>query len=375
MTPSVKNRSLWFVLSLGLNLVLAAALVQHAGRESPLPSLDGYFDLKPELVPVQSHPDLKRAGLPYIEFHGHVGLGLKYDKPAATRQMMKRAGARFLVNLTPFGGADFQKIAREFQGKEFIHFTGIEFGLLSAGYGVEKLVEVLKADVAAGARGVKIWKNFGLRLKDGNGELLAIDSPKLKPLWDYIARENLPVAMHAADPPAFFRPINKQNERIIELGRHPDWSFYGENFPDRDDLLAARDRLFARRRDIRFVALHFGAHAQDLKRAGALLDKHPNVWVDIAQRIDELGRQPYAARDFFLKYQDRILFGSDGVPWPAKMSSYFRFLETRDEYFPYDGRINKRKGPWRIYGLGLPKPVLKKIYYNNAAALLGLPKI
>ena len=192
----------------------------------------------------------------------------------------------------------------------------------------------------------------------------------------------MPVAIHISDPVAFFTPIDRFNERYEELNNHPDWSFYGGDFPSNAELLAARNRVMARHPKTQFVTLHFGNFSENLQDVGENLDRYPNMFVDMAARIGELGRQPVTCRKFFDKYQDRILFGTDAVPngtdTPQQVfidqlyEIYYRFLETEDEYFDYAPAPVPPQGRWRIYGLGLPDAILKKVYYENAARLLRI---
>ena len=186
----------------------------------------------------------------------------------------------------------------------------------------------------------------------------------------------MPVAIHVGDPEAFFLPVDRYNERFEELNNHPDWSFYGKDFPAFADILAARDRVFARHSKTTFVALHVGHWSENLKAVGEMLDKFPNVRVEIAARIGELGRQPRTSARFFDKYQDRILFGTDADPRTVLAQDmyriYYRFLETEDEYFDYAPSPIPPQGRWRIYGLGLPESILRKVYHENAERVLGV---
>jgi predicted TIM-barrel fold metal-dependent hydrolase len=176
--------------------------------------------------------------------------------------------------------------------------------------------------------------------------------------------------MHTGDPAAFFRPIDEHNERWEELRRHPDWSFYGPLWPKRDELLAARNRVIARHPKTTFIGAHVANNSEDLATVGQWLDRYPNLVVEIAARIGELGRQPYTARRFFLKYSDRIMFGTDGPRVRERLLPHWRFLETYDEYFPYAENPFPPQGLWNIYGLGLPDDVLKKVYYENAVRII-----
>lgn len=233
-------------------------------------------------------------------------------------------------------------------------------------------VEALRDAKSRGARGLKFFKAFGLEFKNADGSFLRIDDARFDPIWDVCGELGLAVIMHTADPSAFFDPIDEKNERYEELSRRPDWSFHGGRFPTRDSLHAARNRVIERHPKTQFIAAHLGNDGEDLAQAGEWLEKFPNLHVEIASRISELGRQPYSAREFFIKHADRILFGTDG-PWPeARLSCYWRFLETYDEYFAYSERPFPPQGLWQIYGIGLPDDVLRKVYHENAARLLRL---
>ena len=237
---------------------------------------------------------------------------------------------------------------------------------------------------AAGAKGLKILKTLGLYLREKitSGKLVRIDDPRFDPMWDACGQFNMPVAIHVSDPLAFFTPTDRYNERYEELSNHPDWSFYGGDFPSNAELLEARNRVMARHPRTQFLVLHCGNFAEDLENVSQNLDRFPNMTVDIAARIGELGRQPRAARRFFERYQDRILFGTDAVPngndVPQQVfvdelyQTYYRFLETDDEYFDYAPARIPPQGRWRIYGIDLPDEILRKVYRENAARLLGL---
>lgn len=235
---------------------------------------------------------------------------------------------------------------------------------------VRTVVEQLKVAKARGCLGVKFFKQFGLGFRDRHGRLLQVDDPRFDPIWETCGELGMPVLIHTGDPAAFFEPIDQFNERAEELFRHPDWSFYGADFPSRAELLAARNRVIERHPKTRFIGAHVANNPEDLTEVGHWLDRYDNLYVDISSRIGELGRQPNTARRFFMTHADRILFGTDG-PWPAeRLGYYWRFLETDDEYFPYSEKQPPPQGLWFIYGLALPDRVLEKVYYKNALTIL-----
>jgi predicted TIM-barrel fold metal-dependent hydrolase len=239
--------------------------------------------------------------------------------------------------------------------------------------------ERLRDSVARGARGLKVWKLLGLRARDVDGRLVAIDDERLDPLWRMAAQLRVPVLIHIADPIAFFRPADADNERCEELAVHPDWHFWpprttpgGPGFPGFDELLTAFDRLVGRHPGVTFIGAHVGCAAEDLALVGGMLSRHPNLYVDIAARIGELGRQPNTARRFFLDWPDRIMFGTDTAIDVPSCRIYYRFLETEDDSFEYAPEPIPPQGRWRISGLGLPDEVLRRVYAENARRVLGL---
>jgi predicted TIM-barrel fold metal-dependent hydrolase len=217
---------------------------------------------------------------------------------------------------------------------------------------------------------LKVFKQLGLGYRDADGKLLRIDDPRWDPIWAACGQLGLPVLFHVADPLAFFDPIDETNERFEELIRHPEWSFHGNGYPTHQELMSAFERVLERHPQTDFIGAHMASLAEDLAGLGKLLDRHPNLYLDIASRIAELGRQPFTARAFLLRYQDRILFGTDG-PWPeSRLVAYWRFLETHDEYFPYSEKEFPPQGFWQIYGVALPEETLRAIYSGNAARLI-----
>lgn len=364
-----------------------AASQQPPGtRTPPLPLAE--FEPKSMLHVRETHVD--RARFPVIDFHSHVsprpGSTRRSVPPADLVRVMDAVNLRAMVNLTGGWGSDLAttitNFDRAFPGR-FVTMTEPAWTRASepayAGWQAE---EIARAK-AAGAVGLKVLKTLGLYLRDGGstGTLVKVDDPRFDQMWDACGRLGMPVAIHVGDPEAFFLPIDRFNERYEELSAHPDWSFYGRDFPSFKAILDARDRVFARHPKTTFVALHVGHFAENLQAVGEMLEKYPNVNVEIGARIGELGRQPRTAARFFDKYQDRILFGTDAIPLGTETPQqvfgadlyhiYYRFLETDDEYFDYAPAPKPPQGRWRIYGLALPEAILRKVYHANAERVLG----
>jgi predicted TIM-barrel fold metal-dependent hydrolase len=218
---------------------------------------------------------------------------------------------------------------------------------------------------------VKVWKDLGLSVRDASGALVGLDDPRLADVWDSAAELDLPVLVHVADPRAFWQPVDRTNERFEELALHPEWSYAGRPVPSHAELVAALERVAARHRRTTFIAAHLASCAEDLAQVGRILDEHPNVCVDLSAREAELGRQPRAARAFLLRYADRVLWGADTLPFdPARYRTWFRLLESADEYFPYSPEPVPPQGRWAVSGLDLPPDVLAAVYAGNARRVI-----
>lgn len=317
-----------------------------------------------------------RPKFPLVEFHGH---SFNISEEELIRQMEKTHTKIFIdLALKTTTLKEYNELQKKYANikERYLIFPGLNWKRLEE-QNNEDGIRLMAQDLEEIAKnepikGIKLWKDFGLMSKKNHGTYWRLDDPAFDPIWDVCQKYRLIVAIHTADPPAFFSPIDEHNERLIELSRRPEWSFYGEGSPSFEEVMNQRENLFKRRRDIIFVALHFAEFSHDLARAKKLLDENPNVYVDIAQRIDELGRQPRSSRKFFIEYQDRILYGIDGPPNFEKAQIYWRFLETEDEYFDYYPNENSIKGLWKIYGISQPDEVLEKIYYKNALKLLKI---
>src|SRR5271156_2549521 len=311
--------------------------------------------------------EVGRPRFPAIDYHNH----LDSLEPDAVLRIMDECGIEQIVNITMKVGAEALEVLDKFSSASKDRFSTIGWmdwrGIDRSGF-FQKAVDYLERLVDHGAVGFKIWKDLGLRVRDPGGNLLRVDDERLDPLFDKARELEVPVMFHTADPLAFFEPIDRFNERYEELAAHPEWSFHDAHYSQRD-LIDQRNCVFARHPGTRFVGAHMGECPEDLTAVSAMLEAYPNVSVDISARIAELGRQPYTARDFFLKHADRILFGTDLLPEVGMYRLHYRFLETADEYFAYPSHAS-RQGRWMIYGISLPDDVLRKIYRDNALRLL-----
>jgi uncharacterized protein len=310
-----------------------------------------------------------------IDVHNHVNDAAGIDEhmdPKRVVEVMDNTNVRTIVILTGMWGEKLQHVIDEmvkpYPGR-FMVFTQIDYSKIDDPNFGQEMVAQLDDAVKRGARGLKCLKDLGLGVRDKSGKLIAVDDPRLDPIWEEAGRLHIPVSIHTSDPEAFFHLTDNTNERYEELTEHPDWSFYGPDIPRKESLLAARDRVFTRHPNTQFVALHMANWPENLDYVGNLLDTHPNVMVEFGAREAELGRQPRRAREFFLRYQDRIMFGTDNEVTEEMYRNHFRWLETHDEYFDYWGYPGQ--GRWEIYGMDLPDPVLEKIYHANAEKMFA----
>ena len=392
-------------LSLGASAHSSAVLaITAAGQENQQPSSSGQrldlTDYEPKSMLQVRETRVEQARFPVVDIHTHISFSAKSENGielAPERNylgtaeellaVMERKNLRAMVNLT--GGFDnglvgaVTKYDKAFPGR-FYTFTEPSYSKFLEPNYPRLQADAIERAHGAGARGLKILKTLGLYLRENitSGKLVKIDDPRFDPMWDACGQLNMPVAIHVSDPIAFFTPTDRFNERYEELNNHPDWSFYGHDFPSNAELLEARNRVFARHPKTQFVVLHVGNFAENLANVSENLDRFSNMFVDIGARIGELGRQPRTSRKFFDRYQDRILFGTDATPhgdeFPQQVFNdklyeiYFRFLETGDEYFDYAPAKVPPQGRWRIYGIELPEPILHKVYNQNAARQLRI---
>lgn len=349
------NRLFFFSL---LFLSAAAAAQQKIDFETYNP---------PSTLVVPQHP-VPRAKFPFIDVHNHQFQMGNMDLNTLTVEMDK-LNMKVMVNLSGGNGAQLQKMtenARTNKPGRFIVFANVDFkGVGEAGWG-ERAAKQLEADVKNGANGLKIYKSLGFSVKDINGNRVTVDDERLDAVWKKAGELKIPVLIHTADPKSFWDPLDNTNERWLELIINPNRKRGADNPVPWETLIEEQHRLFRKHKNTTFIAAHFGWYPNDLQKLSTLLDELPKVVVEFGAVIAELGRQPKMAKTFFTKYQDRILFGKDS--WvPSEYATYFRVLETEDEYFPYH---KKYHAFWPMYGMGLPDAILKKVYYKNALRII-----
>ena len=386
---------------MGLLAGAAAKIDVAVAEKAPNKTKPAPLDLsqyEPKSMLQVHESEVPKAKYPVIDFHTHISGAKKSEKgvelspdrvylgtPAELLAVMDRRNLQAMVNLT--GGYEnglaeaVTKYDKAYPGR-FITFTEPSYSRFKEPNYPKLQGDAIEQAHRDGARGLKILKTLGLYLRENitSGTLVKIDDPRFDPMWDACGQLDMPVAIHVSDPIAFFTPTDRFNERYEELNNHPDWSFYGKDFPSNAELLEARNRVMARHPKTQFVTLHFGNFSENLQNVGENLDRYPNMFVDTAARIGELGRQPYTSKKFFDKYQDRILFGTDATPhgdaFPQQVFNdklyeiYYRFFETDDEYFDYAPARIPPQGRWRIYGIQLSDAILSKVYHDNAARLL-----
>src|SRR5436305_2335976 len=396
------NRRQWLygagLMAGASRLSMPAANAQAESPPAPKPLDISQYEPKSMLHVTESH--VERAKFPMIDVHTHLSVSTKSEAgvelaaerqylgtPQELLQVMERKNIRAMVNLT--GGYEkglaetVVRYDRAYPGR-FYTFAEPSYSRFNERDYPKLQAQAIEQAHRDGARGLKILKTLGLYLRENitSGTLVKTDDARFDPMWDACDQLYVPVAIHVSDPIAFFTPTDRFNERYEELNNHPDWSFYGGDFPNNEELLAARNRVMARHPRTQFVVLHVGNFAEDLQNVSDNLDRYPNMFVDIAARIGELGRQPRTARKFFDKYQDRILFGTDATPhgddYPQQVFNdklyeiYFRFLETDDEYFDYAPAKVPPQGRWKIYGINLLESILSKVYNENAVRVLRI---
>jgi uncharacterized protein len=325
----------------------------------------------PSSLVVEEHL-LTRAKFPFIDIHNHQS-DMGPSELADLVKDMDKMNMKVMVNLSGrgFGGASPDHLEKSLQSVKanypdrFVIFTNLDFAGIDDPGWTTRTVKQLTIDVSQGAKGLKIYKSLGMSSRDKKGNRIHIDDPRIDAVWEKCGELGIPVLIHAADPKQFWQPIDKNNERWLELKLHSGRRHDNDSVKW-ETLIAEQHRIFKKHPHTKFIDAHLGWYGNDLKKLGQLLDQNPNVYTEIGAVIAELGRQPRAAKAFLTNYQDRVLFGKDS--WvPSEYQTYFRVLETQDEYFPYHKRYHAF---WKMYGIGLPDDILKKIYYKNALAIL-----
>jgi predicted TIM-barrel fold metal-dependent hydrolase len=322
----------------------------------------------PSTLVVPEHP-LTRSRFPFIDVHSHHYRMGTQDLDKLIREM-DELNMGIIVNLSGRGGKELEDMLNNVKkyGYEdrIAIFTNVNFEGMDAPDWSANAVRQLETDVKNGARGLKIYKSLGLSVKDKSGNFVAIDDPRIDPVWAKCGELGIPVLIHAADPAQFWQPHDANNERWLELKTHPRRKRTDTDPAPWATLIQQQHNVFRKHPNTTFINAHMGWFANDLGKLGELLDAMPNMYVEIGAIIAELGRQPRAANRFFEKYQDRVLFGKDSYV-PQEYHTYFRVLETADEYFPY---YKKYHAFWSMYGLELPDEILQKLYYKNALKII-----
>ena len=356
--------------------LLAAALAFCAPLLAQTMSIEEYNPRSTLVVPEHV---IKRAKYPFIDVHNHQNGAMPAERLDQLVRDMDSLNMRVMVNLSGGSGERLKQGVANMKGRykdRFVLFATPDFsGIDDAGYG-QRAAAQLEQDVHNGAQGLKIFKNFGMNLKDGAGQRIHVDDPRFDPLWAMCAKLKIPVLIHTAEPRPFFDPIDKYNERWLELKQIPNRARPPDRYPSWETLMAEQQNLFAKHPKTTFINAHLGWLGGNLGELGRLMDKFPNMHTDVAAVLAELGRQPRFARQWLIRYQDRVLMGKD--TWaPDEYPCYFRVFETADEYFDY---YRKRHAFWKMYGLELPDDILKKLYYKNALRVIpgidpaGFPK-
>ncbi len=356
------------LLSALIAIALAAPLL--AQEEKPQPAVMNFEDYEPKsTLVVPEHPRTK-AKYPFIDVHNHQRRDMAPADVAKLVADMDRIGLAVMVNLSGGSGDALTQGLTTLKGaypKRFVAFANVDFSKIDEPNFGANAARQLEEDVKNGAVGLKVFKNLGMFLNDASGKRVPTDDPRLDPIWEKAGQLGIPVLIHTGEPVPFWSPVDKYNERWLELQQFPNRRRNDPaKFASFEQTMGEQWSMFRKHPRTKFIAAHLSWLGNDLGRLGQLLDELPNVYTEIGAVLHELGRQPKAARAFMIKYQDRVLMGKD--IWNAdEYATYFRVLETEDEYFDY---YRKRHAFWKMYGLGLPDEVLKKIYYKNALKII-----
>lgn len=349
----------------------SAAHAQVRRNEQQRPPSMTLEDYEPtSMLVVDAHP-VRRAKFPFVDVHGHQNLSMSDAALAALVAQMDTMGLRTMVNLSGGSGEGLAAQVRNARARHpgrFVVFANVDWSRINEPGFAQSAAAQLERDVKeGGAAGLKVFKNLGMDTYWSDGSRVRTDDPRLAPIWDRAGALGIPVLIHTAEPAAFFLPVDRHNERYLELMQFPGRARPPEKYPPFDSLIAEQHRMFKRHARTTFISAHLSWLGQDLGRLGRTLDSIPNMNVEVAAALYEIGRQPRAGRAFLVKYQDRILMGKDTFGGQDEYAVYFRIFETSDEYFPW---YRRRHAFWGMYGLGLPDAVLKKVYYGNALRIV-----
>ena len=349
-------------------IVLSFLTLQFIFADTLLGQTMDFEEYNPPSTLVVPENPVFRAKFPFIDVHSHHWNMADKDLDQLAKEM-DAMNMAVMVNLSGGNGERITRAAEHIkknQPQRFILFANIDFSDIGSKDWTDKAVEQLEKDVKNGANGLKVFKNLGLSVKDHKGNRVTVDDVRLDPIWAKCGELGIPVLIHSADPKPFWEPFDANNERWLELKTHSRRKRDDSNPAPWETIIAEQHRMFAKHPGTTFINAHMGWFANDLAKLSILMEQFPNMMVEIGAIIAELGRQPKMAHKFMVKYQDRVLFGKDSYK-PEEYPTYFRVLETEDEYFPY---YKKYHAFWRMYGLGLPDEVLKKIYYKNALKII-----
>ncbi|HWM89701.1 MAG TPA: amidohydrolase family protein [Thermoanaerobaculia bacterium] len=361
-----------YLLSAVPSIRAQAPPAEPAKPPEPVMSFEEYEPRSTLVVP--EHP-VTRARFPFIDVHNHQDAEeMTSEQVDQLVKDMDGLNMAVMVNLSGGSGELFQKGLATLtakHSKRFVQFANVDFRKISEPNFGEDAARQLEADVKNGARGLKVFKNLGMFVKDADGKRVQTDDPRLDPIWAKAGELGIPVLIHVGEPMAFWLPWDRFNERWLELKQFPNRRRDSPEFASFEQTIGELHNVIRRHPKTVFVNAHLGWLGHDLARLGRLMDQMPNMMTEIGAVLHELGRQPRAARDFLIRHQDRVLFGKD-IWEPSEYHTYFRTLETADEYFPY---YRKRHAFWSLYGLDLPEEVLKKLYYKNALRIIpGIDK-
>ena len=374
---SFKNllKALSFIIVITVFIYLAIDTIQNKQN------IMSFEDYDPPSSLVVEGEEIKRAKFPFVDVHSHQWRMPTMDLNELVSEM-DEINMGFIINLS--GSGFGPQAAKDIYFDESIRnisenqpdriglFVNVNFNSIDVENHIESQVKIIRNAVAKGAIGLKVYKSLGLTNKDSKGNRVRVDDERLGPIWEVCGELNIPVLIHSADPFQFWLPKDNQNERWFELKEKPG-RFYGDNsfIPPFEEIIKEQHTIFERHSNTTFINAHLGWMSNDLNKLGRHLDKYPNVMTEFGAVIAELGRQPKTARQFFIDYQDRIMFGKDSYN-KEEFYTYFRILESDDEYFDY---FRKRHAFWKMYGLNLPDEVLKKVYYKNALRIFpSIPK-